>query len=425
MSITEQRYVKYVKMQAMLPEGAVRQRMMADGFVAAEIDDFFVDGPPPAGTARAVPAMSPKKETTYLKMQQLLPEGAVRQKMTADGFSPGQVYAFFNKKTDTAGAPTPDCVSDERLKKYVKMQRMLPEGAIRQKMAVDGFTVAEVDGFFGNDSQSAGPNSTKSTETAVSDKHNATYAKMLQLLPEAVVRQRMAVDGTPVREIDAFFTAASSSSPAAAVVPNQRYAKYETMQKVLPEAVVRQKMVVDGFSVAEIDAFISHGPPVSTSHVPEVSFSTKTAEKYAKMLSVFPEAIVRQKMFVDGFLSDQIVTFFATLTIPGSDPRYQRYDKMLQMLPEGAVRQKMRADSFSALQIDAYFAHGPPRAGSLAARTAAAAVTEKRRATYVKMRSMLPDGAVRQKMAADGCDAAQIETFFAGGAAVGCSYRGA
>lgn len=36
---------------------------------------------------------------------------------------------------------------DEEFKKYVKMKGMLPEGAVRQKMTNDGFAAADIDAF--------------------------------------------------------------------------------------------------------------------------------------------------------------------------------------------------------------------------------------------------------------------------------------
>lgn len=425
MSNSAQRYVKYVKMQKLLPEGAVRQRMLADGFIPAEIDDFVVYGPPTGDCVPTAPIVSNERKEKYLKMQQMLPEGAVRQKMAADGLSHGQVYAFFT--TSTAS----DSPSDVRCVTYTKMKKMLPEGAVRQKMAADGLTAVEVDAFF----DSGVPINTAVCGTSMmSVKRHATYSTMLQILPECVVRQRMAVDGVSQGGIDAFFNASSSSAtvtlvPSSPDVTESRFEKYERMLKMVPNAAVRQKMVANGFSPIEADAFISHGPPVGHFPAPADLITTvlseQRKEKYTMMLRMLPVDAVRQKMCVDGIATAHVDAFLCTATAPGVDPRYSKYDKMLQMFPEGLVRQKMCVDGFSSLEIDAFISHGPPLAGSVPSRRAATAVTAKRRATYAKMLEMLPQGAVRQKMVAEGCDAAQIDAFFSGGAQVGLTTRGA
>ncbi len=54
----------------------------------------------------------------------------------------------------TASVPAPVPVAstvpvvEERFAKFEKMKKMLPEGAVRQKMTGEGFTPAEIDGFF-------------------------------------------------------------------------------------------------------------------------------------------------------------------------------------------------------------------------------------------------------------------------------------
>mmetsp|Transcript_15034 Transcript_15034/g.22222 ORF Transcript_15034/g.22222 Transcript_15034/m.22222 type:complete len:151 (-) Transcript_15034:600-1052(-) len=86
-------YTKYRKMKKMLPEGAVRQKMMVDGFTSEEIENFMsgVDVVTPS-----VPVAEPVDTLAqYLKMKQLLFEEAVRQKMIAEGVVAAQIDAFF------------------------------------------------------------------------------------------------------------------------------------------------------------------------------------------------------------------------------------------------------------------------------------------------------------------------------------------
>ena len=99
-----------------------------------------------------------------------LPDGAIRQRMSLDGLSQVEQESFFDKSylndQDQSVSPvlgqetlpkksvtpsTPTVVnSSSRYEKYEKMYRMLPEGAVRQKMSMDGFKDEEIDGFFKN-----------------------------------------------------------------------------------------------------------------------------------------------------------------------------------------------------------------------------------------------------------------------------------
>jgi hypothetical protein len=122
---------KYVKMLSMLPEGAVRQKMMMDGISSAEQDAFFASqpgggggapppppgpprggsAPPPPGPPRGGSAPPPPPSgggggggpvaahmVKYDKMLSMLPEGAVRQKMQMDGIAQADQLAFFAAK---------------------------------------------------------------------------------------------------------------------------------------------------------------------------------------------------------------------------------------------------------------------------------------------------------------------------------------
>lgn len=93
---SEEKVEKYRKMQKMnFPEGAIRQRMMIDGMDHETIDAFFAGAPivapePPPATVEVDETM-----VKYAKMKKLgLPDGAIRQKMTTDGFEPGDIDKF-------------------------------------------------------------------------------------------------------------------------------------------------------------------------------------------------------------------------------------------------------------------------------------------------------------------------------------------
>eukprot|EP00981_Chlorochromonas_danica_P005143 scaffold1036_cov169-Ochromonas_danica.AAC.23 len=276
-AVVDERYAKYAKMKTMLPEGAVRQKMMVDGFSEVEIEAFFSGAPLGAASTPAVPsapapaAVVDERYAKYAKMKIMLPEGAVRQKMMVDGFSEVEIGAFFSGAplgaASTPAVPSaPAAVVDERYAKYAKMKTMLPEGAVRQKMMVDGFSGVEIEAFFsGTPAVPSAP-----APAAVVDERYAKYAKMKTMLPEGAVRQKMVVDGFSEVEIEAFFsgTPAVPSAPAPAAVVDERYAKYAKMKTMLPEGAVRQKMVVDGFSEAEIDRFFGSGGSAQASRAP-------------------------------------------------------------------------------------------------------------------------------------------------------------
>ena len=90
----------------------------------------------------------------YEKMKKMIPEGAIRQKMSLEGFTQQEIDNFFSVKTDekqivvttTEVPPISTPIIDEKYKKYVDMaKRMIPEGAIRQSMLKDGFSKEEID----------------------------------------------------------------------------------------------------------------------------------------------------------------------------------------------------------------------------------------------------------------------------------------
>lgn len=402
--IPDPRFEKFIKMKKMLPEGAVRQKMSLEGFTEAEVDSFITNGPPmitPAGSGGGggAPTPDPRFEK-FVKMKKMLPEGAVRQKMSLEGFTEAEIDGFIANGPPmitpaggggggAAAEPTPD----PRFEKFVKMKKMLPEGAVRQKMSLEGFTEAEIDGFI--------------------------------------------KDGPPM------ITPAGDGGGGGAPVPDPRFEKFVKMKKMLPEGAVRQKMSLEGFTEAEIDGFIKDGPPMISSGgggggaaggaaVPDPRF-----EKFIKMKKMLPEGAVRQKMSLEGFTEAEIDGFMKDgppmITsggggggaAPAKDPRYEKFEKMKKMLPEGAVRQKMSLDGFSEQEIDCFIKGLPPPLSPALLKPAAARPQEDPKyEKYTKMLKMLPEGAVRQKMTQDGISASEIDIFFGVGPKAG-SVKGA
>lgn len=276
------RYEKYVKMKKMLPEGAVRQKMTVDGFSEEEIDAFISGAAPTVAGCASAPAQADPRYEKYSKMKKMLPEGAVRQKMTVDGFTEEEIDAFMNGAVPTVpgGAPPPPPTADPRYEKYAKMKKMLPEGAVRQKMSVDGFSDAEIDAFM---SGAAPPPAAPAPagKDYESDPRFAKFVKMKKILPEMAVRQKMSVEGFSEVEIEAFIKgeAPPSATSAKNYDDDPLYVKFVKMKKMLPEGAVRQKMSVEGFSEEEIHAFFGgtgaaptakpKGPPKSKAPVEE------------------------------------------------------------------------------------------------------------------------------------------------------------
>jgi hypothetical protein len=445
-SAMDERYSKYITMLKMIPEGAVRQKMTVDGFTENEIYEFIANGRViSAGPAPAAAPVVDERYEKYVKMQKMLPEGAVRQKMATDGFTAPQIDSFITNGPPRVAAPAPAAAAtDERYEKYVKMQKMLPEGAVRQKMAVDGFTDAEISSFVANGPPKVAAPAPAAPAAAVVDERYEKYVKMQKMLPEGAVRQKMAVDGFTEAEISSFVTngppkvAAPAPAAAAAAVVDQRYEKYVKMQKMLPEGAVRQKMAVDGFTEAEISSFITNGPPKVAAPAPAAPAAPAVDERYekfVKMRKMLPEGAVRQKMAIEGFTEAEIDSFItngppkaaAPTPAPAAaavEERFEKFVKMRKMLPEGAVRQKMAMEGFTEAEINLFIANGPPvAAASASAAPAAAPAAAKapefgeRYTKFIKMKTMLPEGAVRQKMAMEGFTPSEIDVFF--GAAPG------
>jgi hypothetical protein len=221
----------------------------------------------------------------------------------------------------------------EKYQKFGKMQKMgLPEGAIRQKMEVEGFTAAEMDGFF---------------------------------------------SGNIVDEAAAAGAPAEGAAPAAPAEPtlDEKYAKFGKMQKMnLPEGAIRQKMSAEGFADNEIDSFFNQTAPAWVMPAPAVDLSMLSDPKYDKYMKVkdmgVPEAAIRVLMMADGFEEEEIAKFCLALAPPpalapapaaapkepertaADDERFQKFIKMKKMkVPDQPLRLKMLADGFTEEEI--------------------------------------------------------------------------
>ncbi|KAL4144941.1 hypothetical protein PRNP1_012615 [Phytophthora ramorum] len=303
-------YASYFRMMRMgCPKEAVRQKLMMDGLdpiildlgsdaiyeevknriaathsVSKLQDDIKCVNAPVVKNAEGASSDVLLKDhelyAKYFKMLNMgLPEGAVRQKMKADGVDEHALdlggdspFSKLPKPTEKEVASKNDVKlkDDPTFAKYFKMLQMgLPEGAIRQKMKVDGVDERALD--LGGDamvSQLAGPSGGSNVKLQ-DDPTYAKYFKMLKMgLPEGAVRQKMKSEGVDERALDLGGDALVSDLAAPEndmkLQDDPVYAKYFKMLKMgLPEGAVRQKMVTESVDVRALEL----GPDATVSQL--------------------------------------------------------------------------------------------------------------------------------------------------------------
>ncbi|EGZ07092.1 hypothetical protein PHYSODRAFT_565908 [Phytophthora sojae] len=211
-------YAKYFKMLKMgLPEGAVRQKMKAD-----EVDERALDlgGDAPFSKlpkpAEKEVSVDPKNDmklkddpkfAKYFKMLQMgLPEGAVRQKMKADGVDDRALElggdAMVSQLAGGSGGNDVKLQDDPTYAKYFKMLKMgLPEGAVRQKMKTEGVDERALD--LGGDAFVSELTPSNNDVKLQDDPVYSKYFKMLKMgLPEGAVKQKMVTENADVRALE-------------------------------------------------------------------------------------------------------------------------------------------------------------------------------------------------------------------------------
>ncbi|KAL3671183.1 hypothetical protein V7S43_004364 [Phytophthora oleae] len=211
-------YAKYFKMLKMgLPEGAVRQKMKADGVDERALDlggdTPFSTLPKPdekkdsAASVKDVMLKDDLKYAKYFKMLHMgLPEGAVRQKMKADGVDERALDlggdAMVSQLVGPAGGSDVKLQDDPTYSKYFKMLKMgLPEGAVRQKMKTEGIDERALD--LGGDALVSELITPKNDVKLQDDPVYSKYFKMLKMgLPEGAVKQKMATENVDVRALE-------------------------------------------------------------------------------------------------------------------------------------------------------------------------------------------------------------------------------
>ena len=149
-SLSDDKYAKYKTMQKLnLPDGAIRQKMTGDGFKSDEIETFLNGSSATPAPASTSPSKEQPKSTVPPPATKPSPTLKVEPKSSPSPppslFKPAPVPPI----TAAPAAPAPSSSSDGgKYDKYKTMQRMnVPEGAVRQKMSGDGFPAAEIDAF--------------------------------------------------------------------------------------------------------------------------------------------------------------------------------------------------------------------------------------------------------------------------------------
>jgi hypothetical protein len=157
---------------------STREKNASTATESAAPSPVFAPAPAPAASIAATPTpvavqasagsgVGDEKFAPYYKMQKCgLPDGPIRQKMSADGMGDADIATFFGGGASASGgsaaggaaaAAGSSGVSDEKFAPYFKMKKMgLPDGPIRQKMSADGMGDADIATFFGGGASAGG-----------------------------------------------------------------------------------------------------------------------------------------------------------------------------------------------------------------------------------------------------------------------------
>lgn len=307
------RYRKMLRMG--MPQGAVVQKMAADG-ISQCVQDSVVAGPEPAAPSPSISQLQATKGSSltvedeesaghYRKMLKMgMPEGAVQQKMSADGVPQhiqdsvlggaepsGDVDASGVSRPILSATKTSSLSLEEEAiaAPYRKMLKMgMPDGAVVQKMSVDGIAQIIQDSVIAGEvpafPKCNGPDlSKKMSSLSVEEEDIASpYRKMLKMgMPDGAVMQKMSVDGVAQNIQDSVISGEvpidlsgppetsqkfSSLSPSEEAIASQ----YRKMLKMgMPDGAVMQKMSVDGVARNIQDSVLAGEIPAPQASVPE------------------------------------------------------------------------------------------------------------------------------------------------------------
>jgi hypothetical protein len=347
-----------------------------------------------------------------------VPESAIRSQMAADGVTAAHINAFFffsSKDSDDTTPPPPAPVvpnppapaappvespesssenpSEDKFAKYGKMKRMnLPEGAIRGRMAIDGLSPQDIEAFF-----SGGGGEEVSNPPVVKIPPPAPIAPPVPPpIPKPPAPVPVIAPPAPVIEV-------TSGSSVESGLVDEKYLKYVKMQKMnLPEGAIRGRMVIDGLSSADIEAFFSGKitapivnppkPPVSAPVQEDTKLNLETqsddsslkspmdayveaASKESPRVRVGPPDLLSLATPAPAF-GEQLKAARASKTVASSvieeiqkstllsEPAPDRFGKYSRMREVGAsdtaVRLEMDVDRLSMESVKAFFGDDLP-----------------------------------------------------------------
>ena len=214
-----------------------------------------------------------KKFFKYKMMKKVLPEAAVRQKMSLDGFSQEEIEQFLSgahsaaplppplPSLPAAAAPPPAPSQPDKFEKYRTMKKFLPLPVIQHKMTADGVPEADIKEFMANiDGQMTRPTVSKSSSgnemdtvslssisigvtscgnTSGEDSHSSSSSSS----------NSASISDSSASNSISFFMSKKST--------NNGTMQYEALRKELPPDQLKQKMIADGVPEAEIDRILS------------------------------------------------------------------------------------------------------------------------------------------------------------------------
>ena len=223
---------KYQKMLRMgMPDGAVIQKMIAEG-VSQHIQDSVAGDEPPKSSQKASALTLEEQEISsgYRKMLKMgMPDGAVMQKMSVDGVSQhiqDSVLAGEEPPKSSQKASVLTSEEQEIASGYRKMLKMgMPDGAVIQKMSVDGVSQHIQDSVLAGENHSANLNNS---------------ARRSYLAAKAVVASAPVPEGMALVQKDA-----AVISDGMVLVPK------EQAKKTIPEGMVAVPKETAGEGVPE------------------------------------------------------------------------------------------------------------------------------------------------------------------------------
>jgi hypothetical protein len=163
--------------------------------------------------------------------------GAAASMAVQGGSSASSSSPPSSSSSSSALFPPPSMPMVSKFPKYDKMKSMLPAGAVRQKMTIDGISDADITAYLGEDEDGA--------------------AFVIATAPASIPNRRAsmgpgAIPPPPPPPPPPAFTQNSVFSA------DSRFSKFDKMRRILPEGPVRQKMMIECiFTDAEIDAYMA------------------------------------------------------------------------------------------------------------------------------------------------------------------------